>query len=389
MENYSRPMALRFLLGMALMLCSWLAYADHPDCDSRYVEELASKIVLAPSEAVGKDSSNLECAFKLAIHKKKPLVELKQGEYLLRTRVSVNNFNGTLSGRTIATTTVSGCSGDRGGIIFHGGSPTLTKMTFDSQGRNCDNHITVTSSPDSCGKNSTVFIKMDRILFRSDRYGDGSAIVIGPRNVCTTSFQADPWLLGKVLINRVDFEGSFDVAADIAMAGGAQVDVFFSNLIARDAGLYLRNTGANAQVVSSSIESTRLSSTAVLIQDSAGIRRGNNVLTISKSLIRGYGDAIYQDCSNKCFINVSDSEVHAFFGSPILTTRTGAFRIFDSLVYGDKSIVLHENSVMSNNDVDIFAIPDIRLLGGGNTINQPDNDVIAPAGSNNLISSRN
>jgi hypothetical protein len=43
---------------------------------------------------------------------------------------------------------------------------------------------------------------------------------------------------------------------------------------------------------------------------------------------------------------------------------------------------------MTNNDLNVSAIPDIRLLGSGNTINQPDNDVIAPIGSNNLVSSR-
>jgi len=45
--------------------------------------------------------------------------------------------------------------------------------------------------------------------------------------------------------------------------------------------------------------------------------------------------------------------------------------------------------VMANNDIYISAIPDIRVLGGGNTINQPRNDVKAPMGADNFISSRN
>ena len=51
--------------------------------------------------------------------------------------------------------------------------------------------------------------------------------------------------------------------------------------------------------------------------------------------------------------------------------------------------MLQSDSVMANNEVNVLAIPDIRLLGSGNTINQPTNDVIAPVGSSNLVSSRN
>ena len=88
-------------------------------------------------------------------------------------------------------------------------------------------------------------------------------------------------------------------------------------------------------------------------------------------------------------INLSNSEVRSSFGAAISTGRRGAFRIFDSVIQSDDSIMLQSDSVMANNEVNVLAIPDIRLLGSGNTINQPTNDVIAPVGSSNLVSSRN
>ena len=385
-----RSIAIGF--GLLLAMGSGFSQASHPTCDSRYVEDAGTKIVVLPSGPIASDAQNLECAFKVATHLNKPKVELTQGTYRLLSRVSADNFDGTLTGHTIATTIVAGCSGTRGGIVFNGGSPAITRMTFDSQGSNCANHLTVTSAPDSCGKNSSVFVKLDRLLFQSDKYGDDSAVIVEPQKECIgPGFSPAPEtkLLGKLLINRVDMVGSFDVGGKISMSAGAQVDVFFSSLVGRDAGLLFLNTGTNAQIVGSTVESTLVNSYAILIEDAPGIRRSSNVLNVSNSVVVGYGDAIAQDCSVNCIVNISDSEVRSSFGSPFTTSRTGSLRVFGSDIRGADSILLVNNSVMANNDIYISAIPDIRVLGGGNTINQPRNDVKAPMGADNFISSRN
>lgn len=182
--------------------------------------------------------------------------------------------------------------------------------------------------------------------------------------------------------------GEYEKGAKISMAGGAQVDIFFSDIVGREVGVDFVSSGANAQIVGTTIETSLLGSLALEIDEYPGVRRTGNVLNVSNSTILGYDDAIYQNCSATCYVNISNSEVRARFGSAIESGRKGAFRIFDSDIRSDKSILLYDNSVMTNNDLNVSAIPDIRLLGSGNTINQPDNDVIAPIGSNNLVSSR-
>ena len=378
-----------FVVALTAFPSASLVEANHPECDARFVQTSGSKIVVLPSAPNQVDAENLQCALLLANHRKLPTVELIEGEYELRQRVEISGFSGTLTGNTIATTRIKGCSGSRGGISFKGGSPTVTRMTLDSRGRNCAEQILVTTSGKDCGGNTTVFVKLDRLLFLSDRYNDASAFVVAPPDSCFSASQPDTKLLGKVLVNRVELSGEYDVGAKISMAAGAQVDIFFSDIGGRDAGIQYLNTGSNAQIVSSTIEATKRYSAAILIKDYPGFRRSANVLNVSSSSIIGYGDGIFQDCSVKCFVNISDTSITSSFGSPISTTKTGAFRVFDSSIRGDGSIIFYNNSVMANNDVNVFAIPDIRLLGSGNTINQPDNDVYSPAGSNNLVSSRN
>ena len=68
-------------------------------------------------------------------------------------------------------------------------------------------------------------------------------------------------------------------------------------------------------------------------------------------------------------INLSNSEVRLSFGAAISTGRRGAFRIFDSVIESDDSIMLQSDSDMANKEVSVLAISDIRLLGSGNTIN--------------------
>jgi len=281
-----------------------------------------------------------------------------------------------------------GCSGKEGAIVFMGGSPTITRMTFDSRGKNCDERIVVTTVDESCGVSTTIFAKLDRLRFLNDRYGDQSAIVVSPPDACFGYSKPDTKLLGKLSINRVEMIGEYEVGAKISMAGGAQVDIFFSDIIGREVGVDFVSSGANAQIVGTTIETSLLGSLALQIDEYPGVRRTGNVLNVSNSTILGYDDAIYQNCSATCYVNISNSEVRARFGSAIESGRKGAFRIFDSDIRSDKSILLYDNSVMTNNDLNVSAIPDIRLLGSGNTINQPDNDVIAPIGSNNLVSSR-
>ena len=388
MRLANKTISITFIAWMAFSGAS-LTQASHPECDTRFVQTSGSKVVVAPSAPIQLDAENLQCALLLANHRKLPTVALMEGEYDLRQRVEVSGFSGTLTGNTIATTHITGCSGSRGGISFKGGSPTVTRMTLDSRGRNCTEQILVTTSDDACGGSTTVFVKLDRLLFLSDHYNDDSAFVVAPPASCVSASQPDTKLLGKVLVNRVELSGEYDVGAKISMAAGAQVDIFFSDISGRDAGIQYLNTGSNAQIVSSTVEASKRYSAAILIKDYPGFRRSANVLNVSSSSIIGYGDGIFQDCSVKCFVNISDTSITASFGSPISTTITGAFRVFDSSIRGDGSIIFYNNSVMANNDIKVFAIPDIRLLGSGNTINQPDNDVYSPAGSNNLVSSRN
>lgn len=377
------------LMFTALYLCPADALANHPVCDSRYVEVAATKITVAPSAPNQRDAENLQCALRTAVHEGQPTVELLEGEYNLRSRIAVTNFVGTLKGHTITTTNVVGCSGKQGAIVFMGGSPTITRMTLDSRGLNCDERIVVTTADESCGVSTTIFAKLDRLRFLNDRYGDQTAIVVSPPEACFGYLKPDTKLLGKLLINRVEIIGEYEKGAKISMAGGAQVDIFFSDIVGREVGVDFVSSGANAQIVGTTIETSLLGSLALQINEYPGVRRSRNVLNVSNSAILGYGDAIYQNCSASCYVNISNSEVRARFGSAIESGRKGAFRIFDSNIRSDKSILLYDNSVMTNNDVDVSAIPDIRLLGSGNTINQPDNDVIAPMGSNNLVSSRN
>lgn len=383
----SSPIVICLMLT-ALYLCPADALANHPVCDSRYVEVAATKITVAPSAPNQRDAENLQCALRTAVHEGQPTVELLEGEYDLRSRIAVNDFAGTLKGHTITTTNVVGCSGKQGAIVFMGGSPTITRMTFDSRGKNCDERIVVTTVDESCGVSTTIFAKLDRLRFLNDRYGDQSAIVVSPPEACFGYSMPDTKLLGKLLINRVEMIGEYEKGAKISMAGGAQVDIFFSDIVGREVGVDFVSSGANAQIVGTTIETSLLGSLALQIDEYPGVRRTGNVLNVSNSTILGYDDAIYQNCSATCYVNISNSEVRARFGSAIESGRKGAFRIFDSDIRSDKSILLYDNSVMTNNDLNVSAIPDIRLLGSGNTINQPDNDVIAPIGSNNLVSSR-
>jgi len=387
-KNPCSSAILMCLLATALHLCPADAFANHPACDSRYVEVAATKITVAPSAPNQRDAENLQCALRTAAHEGQPTVELLEGEYNLRSRIAVTDFAGTLKGHTITTTNVVGCSGKEGAIVFMGGSPTITRMTFDSRGKNCDERIVVTTVDESCGVSTTIFAKLDRLRFLNDRYGDQSAIVVSPPDACFGYSKPDTKLLGKLLINRVEMIGEYEVGAKISMAGGAQVDIFFSDIIGREVGVDFVSSGANAQIVGTTIETSLLGSLALQIDEYPGVRRTGNVLNVSNSTILGYDDAIYQNCSATCYVNISNSEVRARFGSAIESGRKGAFRIFDSDIRSDKSILLYDNSVMTNNDLNVSAIPDIRLLGSGNTINQPDNDVIAPIGSNNLVSSR-
>lgn len=385
----SSKLAALSLLSIGLWLSVPAVFAS-TDCDARFVEEQDTRVIVHPSAPSQLDAINLQCAFDLAVQRGKTQVRLTKGTYSIRSRIEVSSYAGSFTGETIATTVIKGCSGSSGGIFFRGGSPTVTRMTFDSTAGNCDSQITVTNVSDTCGDSSTVFVRLDRLLLKSSRYVDQAGIVIAPSESCSRTARPDTKLLGKVLINRVEMRGEFYTGARLAMAGGAQIDVFFSYLVGRDHAVHLLNPGTNTQVVSSNIEaSSGVRSRALLIEYRNGVRRSSNVLSVTGSTITGLGGGIYQGCSDKCFVTISDSTVTSNYGSPIETERKGVFRVFDSSIYGKESILLFDNSVISNNDIDIFAIPDIRLRAGGNTINQPQNDVFAPTGSVNLISSRN
>jgi len=100
-KNPCSSAILMCLLATALHLCPADAFANHPACDSRYVEVAATKITVAPSAPNQRDAENLQCALRTAAHEGQPTVELLEGEYNLRSRIAVTDFAGTLKGHTI------------------------------------------------------------------------------------------------------------------------------------------------------------------------------------------------------------------------------------------------------------------------------------------------
>ena len=226
----------------ALALFSKVSVAQEFDCSAE-VTATGGLIEVAASSG-GDDTENLQCALNAAADGGYKDVYLSSSEYSVGG-IEVNNFKGSLRGRSADLTTVNITDGalscEKGAALrFNAGAPSVERMSLNisepcSTPGGSASLIGFYTSPETCTTNRTIFGSVDRVIIE----GAGSAgldfvtgITIDASPECfpedgNTPLPVANKVLGSLTVNRNQIR-DLDIGIFSALSGAGQMDITFN-----------------------------------------------------------------------------------------------------------------------------------------------------------------
>jgi len=245
-------------------------------CNDAFVQLLDDELVIDVAPNGSDDTVNLQCALDSAVSTGVPIVRLRGATYFISS-VMVENFKGTLEGKTKTATTIEvldssvDCAAindsgrESAAIKFAKGEPRLRFMTINADRPCMVNayldaivHFTGGATGTAECANDVVFGAVDRVII------DGSSIDDGPWSAVQAT--AEGWvlkgckttLLGTFKLNRSTIRNVYSGLVT-GMRSGAQVDVNFNEFRANGQAVNLFDSNQNTTVTSNKFFGDNLS----------------------------------------------------------------------------------------------------------------------------------
>lgn len=225
-----------------LGLFSNMSVAQDLDCEAEV--SASGGLIEVTSSSSGDDTENLQCALDAATAGGYKDVYLSSSEYTVGS-VEVNNFKGSLRGRSAELTTVNVKDGalacEKGAVLrFNAGAPSIERMSLNitepcSTSGGSASLIGFYTSPTACTTNRTIFGTVDRVIIEG---GGVSAldfvtgITIDAAPECFPEDDDTPLpvankVLGSLTVNRNQIR-DLDIGIFSALSGAGQVDITFN-----------------------------------------------------------------------------------------------------------------------------------------------------------------
>ncbi len=251
------------ILFVLLLGLPFSSMAESVGCDDDFVQLDDNALVINVATTGVDDTANIQCALDVAASDGYPIVRLAAGTYFIGGLL-VENFKGTLEGRTVASTVIEildrsiNCVGMESAglsssiIKFVGGEPRIRFMTinisqpcmgWDEWVRNVLHFTGQAASPENCD-NDVIFGVVDRLAI------DGAGIPITAISVSaegSTLEGCTDTLLGTFKLNRSVVSNTY-VAVNTAMKAGAQVDINFNEFRDNLQTILLKDTNQNTTI---------------------------------------------------------------------------------------------------------------------------------------------
>lgn len=199
-------------------------------------------VVEVAASSGGDDTENLQCALDAAVAGGYKDVYLSSSEYAIQG-IEVNNFKGSLRGRSADLTTLNVTDGslacEKGAALrFNAGAPSVERMSLTinepcSTSGSSASLIGFYTDPATCTTNRTIFGSVDRVIIEG---GGVSAldfvtgITIDASPECFPEDASLPIankVLGSLTVNRNQIR-DLDIGIFSALSGAGQVDITFN-----------------------------------------------------------------------------------------------------------------------------------------------------------------
>ena len=249
-------------LGMVFLLFTMNSWAQST-CDGDFVKFRDHAINILPTGV--DDTVNLQCALDHAIANDFPLVNLGKAEYFISSVIAAN-YVGTLSGSTIASTTVNvlndsiNCQAmlDRkrapSAIKFASGEPRIRNMTIVTDTPCVDHsiglyvlHFTGVADQETSCTSDVIFGSVDRVVLQGTEVYDplSTAVAALPEGSFFGGCQTT--LLGTFKLNRSEITGYTNGVTTI-LHSGAQVDINFNHFAHNRFDVLIPNANLSATI---------------------------------------------------------------------------------------------------------------------------------------------
>ena len=262
-------------LSVAIYLALALLWMGSPQdvmassvgCDDTYVQLLDDEIVIEVAPTHLDDSDNIQCALDVATSSGVPIVRLRPTTYYISLLI-VENFKGTLEGRTRTTTIIEvldesiNCElmNDYGlhasAIKFMNGEPRVRYMTVRASqpcftGGPLRAILHFTGNPTKAGtcESDVIFAAVDRVnVERTSNNNDAmTGVAVYPEGMflggCKTT------LLGTFKLNR-SFITNTESGIVTSMRSGAQVDINFTEFRDNKSAIKVFDSNQNTTITS-------------------------------------------------------------------------------------------------------------------------------------------
>jgi len=237
----NRKSAFYVVIGFLAMFCK-VAIAQDLDCAAEV--SISGGVVEVAASSGGDDTENIQCALQTAVDGGYKDVYLSSSEYFIGG-IEVNNYKGSLRGRSADLTTVNVTDGalacEKGAALrFNAGAPVVERMALNinepcSTAGGSASLIGFYTDPATCTANRTIFGSVDRVIIE----GGGpaaldfiTAITIDAAPECFPEDGGSPLpvankVLGSLTVNRNQIR-DLDIGIFAALSGAGQVDITFN-----------------------------------------------------------------------------------------------------------------------------------------------------------------
>ena len=239
--------------------------AESVGCNDEFVQVDDTALVINVAATGLDDTANIQCALDVAAAEGYPIVRLAADMYFAGGLL-VENFKGTLEGRTMATTVVEvldksiNCDameldGLSSSVIkFVGGEPRIRFMTIianhpcvsDTLLRNILHFTGRAATAENCN-NDVIFAAVDRLAIDAMDWINGPKTAISVSAEGSTLPGCTDTLLGTFKLNRSKISNAV-TAVYTAMKAGAQVDINFNEFRDNKTSILLRDTNQNTTI---------------------------------------------------------------------------------------------------------------------------------------------
>ncbi len=264
------------LFGLVILFTALnTAASTSVGCNDSYVSISDAKLRIEIAPTNDDDTENLQCALDTAVQLGVPIVRFGPADYYI-SNIIVENFNGTLQGRSRSTTRllVKDFSIDCQGLVdqnrtsaalkFVKGRPRIHAMQIianescqDGQQLRSIVHFTGASASADNGESDVIFGAVDRVDIQA-----GSILETNPRTAVMVRSESG-WfpeacstdLLGAFSMRQSRVENTmFGVYTE--MNGKAQVDISFNQFQSNLYGVVVRNAKQNTMIYRNEISTT-------------------------------------------------------------------------------------------------------------------------------------